>query len=622
MYRDRDRRLLVSVQQLGHNEVTLKVWERTFRSMGWSRTIALGTAGAGLLFCFACTPANIAYRQGRKAELQRDYDTAVVDFDKALQTQPDNPLFEIHEKDARARASHFHYERGKRDMLQYRENDAAAEFQKAISLDPTNEAAAQELARLVAMQAAEAKARQQALKNSMKTRTATVTTGGVELNELPAEPIAHLHISADSRKVFETLGKLANLNVVFYHDFQPRPISLDLTNIKIADAIEVAADEANVFWKPVTSNTILIIPDTPNNRRMLENQILKTVYLSNPLTPADRTAILSALKQVVGVQQVFDNPESNAIIIRDTPEKVAAATQLIRSLDLGKAEVLIDITVFEADRDRLNDLGLYPVPLSGIGNGNVLGAIGYNPPGTAAGTIPVLGLDKLGNSLKLKDFSIVLPGIQANAVLSDNRTHILQNPQVRVTDGMPAKVKIGEKVPIATGSFGVPTGVAGQTGGFGLLANTQFQYQDVGVDLDITPHVSTNGEISLHAKIDISAEGSSVNIGGIEEPTFTQRSIEHDIRLKEGEASLLGGLIQTQTVRITSGLPGLGDIPILKYFVSDNSTETQETEVMIMMTPRVVRLPESPSQATASLNGSSGPVMARPMLPYRNPGRQ
>lgn len=589
--------------------------------MGWSRTIGLGMAGASLMFCCACTPASSAYRQGRKAELQKDYDTAVVDFDKALQTQPDNPLFEIHEKDARARASHFHYERGKRDLLQYRENDAAAEFQKAISIDPTDESAGQELARLVAKQAIEAKARQKALKNSMKTRATTVTTGGVELNELSAEPIAHLHISADSRKVFETLGKLANLNVVFYHDFQPRPISLDLTNIKIADAIEVAADEANVFWKPVTPNTILIIPDTPNNRRMLENQVLKTVYLSNPLTPADRTAILSALKQVVGVQQVFDNPESNSIIIRDTPAKVAAATQLIRSLDLGKAEVLVDITVFEADRDRLNDLGLYPVPLSGLGNGNVLGALGYNPPGLAAGTIPTLALNQLGK-LTTKDFSIVLPGIQANAVLSDNRTHILQNPQVRVTDGMTAKVKIGEKVPIATGSFGVPTGVASQTGGFGLLANTQFQYQDVGVDLDITPHVSTNGEISLHAKIDISAEGSSVNIGGIEEPTFTQRSIEHDIRLKEGEASLLGGLIQTQTIRITSGLPGLADIPILKYFVSDNSTETQETEVMIMMTPRVVRLPESPSEATASLSGSSVPGAARPMLPYRNPGRQ
>jgi general secretion pathway protein D len=590
--------------------------------MGLSRYLALGFAGAGLVFSLACTPASSAYKEGRKAELRKDYDSAVVDFDKALQVQPDNPLYQIHETDARARASHFHFELGKRDLLEHREDDAAAEFQKAVAIDPTNQAAAQELHRLMAKQAAEANARQQALKGAMATRAATVGSGGVTLNTLPQEPIAHLHISADSRKVFETLGKLANLNVVFYHDFQSRPISLDLTNIRIGDALQVAAYEANAFWKAVTPNTILVIPDTPNNRRMLENQVLKTVYLSNPITPADRTAIVSALKQVVGAQQVFDNPQSNSIIIRDTPAKVAAATQLIRSLDLGKAEVLVDITVFEADRDRLNDLGLYPVPLSGVGNGNVLTAVGYNPPGTAAGTIPLLSLNQLGSGLKLKDFSIVLPGIQANAVLSDNRTHILQNPQVRVTDGMTAKVKIGERVPIATGSFGVPTGVATQTGGFGLLANTQFQYQDVGVNLDITPHVSTNGEISLHAKIDISAEGSSVNIGGIEEPTFTQRTIEHDIRLQEGEVSLLGGLIQTQTVRITSGLPGLGDVPILKYFFSDNSTEVQETEVMIMMTPRVIRLPESPSQATASLTGANGPGVAQPPLPFRAPGRQ
>ncbi|MGH9430590.1 MAG: secretin N-terminal domain-containing protein [Terriglobia bacterium] len=585
--------------------------------MGLSRYVGLGTAGAGLILCFACTPASVAFRDGRKAELHKDYDTAVIDYDKALQSQPDNSEFLIHEKEARTKASFFHLDRGRRDMLEYRYNEAAAEFQKAVSIDPTDQAAAQELKKLLTKQVAEVKARQEALKNAMQTRTATASEGEIQLKAMPPEPIAHLHISADSRKVFETLGKLANLNVVFYHDFQPRPISLDLTNIKIADAIQVAAYEANVFWKAVTPNTILVIPDTPNNRRMLQNEVLKTVYLSNPLTPADRTAILSALKQVVGAQQVFDNPASNSIIIRDTPEKVQAAEELIRSLDLGKAEVLIDITVLEANRDRIRDLGLAPVPLQN----DTLAAIGFNPPlaaGAAAGTVPTLALNQL-SGLKPKDFSIVLPGVIANALLSDTQTHIMQNPQVRVTDGMTAKLTIGSRVPIATGSFGVPTGVATQTGGFGLLANTQFQYQDVGVKLDITPHVSTNGEISLHAHIQISSEGASVNIGGIEEPTFTQRDIEHDIRLKEGEVSLLGGLLQTQITRETSGLPGLGEVPILKYLFSTTSYEKNDQEVLIMMTPRVVRLPESPSEATANLSGSSGP--ARPMMPYRIPGR-
>ncbi|MGH9453338.1 MAG: secretin N-terminal domain-containing protein, partial [Terriglobia bacterium] len=475
---------LACVGQSGHNEVSLKLRGRTSRRMGLSRYAGLEIAGAGLILCFGCSPASVAFREGHKAELHKDYDTAVIDFDKALQSQPDNPDFLIREKEARIKASFFHLDRGRRYLAERRENDAAGEFEKAVSINPANEAAAQELQRLAAKQAAEVKARQEALKKAMETRTATVPEGEILLKPLPPEPISHLHISADSRKVFETLGKLANLNVVFYHDFQPRPISLDLTNIKIADAIQVASFEANVFTKAVTPNTILVIPDTPNNRRMLENQVLKTVYLSNPLTPADRTAILSALKQVVGAQQVFDNPESNSIIIRDTPEKVEAAEELIRSLDLGKAEVLVDVTVLEADRDRIRDLGLSPVPL-GTPTAATQAVLGYSPAGAAAGTAIGLPLKGIVTS---RDFSIALPGLMANALLTDTNTHILQSPQVRVTDGMTAKLTIGSRVPIATGSFGIPTGVASQGGGFGLLANTQFQYQDVGVKMEITPH--------------------------------------------------------------------------------------------------------------------------------------
>ncbi len=568
------------------------------------------------MLCAGCSPATIAFREGQKAERQKDYDSAVIDFQKALKYQPANSRLLLYEKQARTEASIFHAKQGEQLLAENRPDAASGEFQKAVSIDPSNMAAAQNLQRIMLQQSARKLRHEQAVRNVMEREEASQTALGVQLKPLPSEPIAHLHLSADSRTVFETLGKLAGINVVFYYDFQPKPVSLDLSTVTIQEALQAAADEAAVFWKPISRNTILVIPDTPGNRRNLEAQVMKTVYLQNPATAADRTAILTAVKQVVGVQKAYENPDSNSITLYDTPEKVTAATALIHDLDRGKAEVLVQVTVLEADKDRLNDLGLAPVPLSGTTA--TMAAIGLNSaPSSASGgaTAPVLALNELGR-LSTGNFSIALPGVIANALLSDTRTHILQNPEIRVTAGDTARLRIGQRVPFATGSFGVPTAgvVNSGTSSFGLLANTQFQYQDVGVNLDITPDVAANGDIILNTKIDISAVGTPSNIGGVEEPTFTQRSIEHVIRLKEGEVSLLGGLMQTQTTHTVSGLPGLGDVPILKYFFTTQSFETTDEEILIMMTPHVVRLPDNPLVSLAGANSTASGSAAQPSV--------
>ncbi|MGH9398123.1 MAG: hypothetical protein ACRD18_14885 [Terriglobia bacterium] len=587
----------------------------TNRLKTWDGAYWLALAVGMVLLCVSCNPASVAFRQGRKAEEQKDYDTAVIHFEQALKEQPNNTHFMIWAKDARYKSSYAHTDRGRKLLAQNQPDAAAGEFQKAISIDPSNQAAAQELQRILLKQSAAQQRREQAIRRAMEQRDQSQVSGVVTLKELSTEPIAHLHLSSSSKNVFETLGKLAGINVVFYYNLQSTTISLDLTNVTILDALKAAADEANVFWKPITPNTILIVPDTLTNRRELEPKELKTIYLQNPLPPSDRTAILTAVKAVAGIPQgAFENPETNSITVYDTPEKVAAAAELIHNLDRGKAEVLIDVTVLEADKDRVRDLGLAPVPLSGTGT---MAAVGFAPPGTgttpAGGTAipPNLTLNKLGR-ISTSDFSIELPGVIANALLTDSRTHILQNPQVRVTAGEKATLHIGSRVPFATGSFGVPSAGIGGGGGsaFGLLANTQFQYQDVGVSLVITPYVAANGDIVLNNKIDISAVGTPSNIGGLEEPTFTQRTVEHTIRLKEGEVSLLGGLIQTQTTNAVSGLPGLANIPLLRYLFSTTTAETTDQEVLIMLDPHVIRLPDVSSasgQAQAADALSSTP---------------
>ena len=561
---------------------------------------------AFIAICLSCGGgSSLYYRQGHKAELRKDWDTALVDYQKAREADPANSLYILHEKSARFNASMLHLRTGRQMLKDGRPDEAAGEFQKAVRIDPTNQAAGQELNILLVKEANTKKAHTDALQNALKARAQENQPPVLKLQALPPDPLAHFRLSADSRRVFETLGKLAGLNVAFTPDFRPAPLSEDLSGVKIADALQLVAMQTKSFWKVVTPNTILVIPDNPNNRRDYDEDVLKTIYLSNPLAPADRTAITTALKQVLGLQRIMDNPDANAIIIRDTPAKVAAAELLVRQLDRAKAEIMIDINIVEADRDRIRDLGLAPStlnPSTGTSTPGLEAAAAYVPPTvtTTTGTTATSTGAAAINSLNYKNIQVVIPGFTAEAILNDNKTHIMQSPQIRVTDGQEANLKIGSRIPYATGSF-LPSlgGTTSSTGGVGLLASTQFQFQDIGVNLKLTPHLLSTGEIAIHAKIEISSLGASISVGGITEPTFGQRVIEDDFRLQEGEVNLLGGLIQRTLTDQLQGVPGLGEIPGLRYLFAQDNKEVNDQEVLVMLTPRVIRLPE-PSNAEGS----------------------
>jgi general secretion pathway protein D len=565
----------------------------------WAEVLAL----AGLLVCTACAPGNVYFQKGHKAELMRDWDTALINYEKASQSRPANAEYQLRESHARMQASMFHLEQGKKLLKQQRVSEATGEFQKAASIDPSNQAAKQQLVHLLSKEIADKQEREQGLKAAIKASQRQQQPAAGELKPLPTEPLAHFRISSDSKRVYETLCKLAGLNVAFTSDFQAQPVSLDLNNVTIENALHILSLQTHTFWRVVTSNTMLVVPDNPANRRDYQTEVLKTVYLDNSLKPADRTAITTALKQILGIQRIIDNPGANAIIIRDTPDKVEEAVALIRDLDHGKAEIMIDVTVLEADADRVRELGLTPATISPTGSitNGLQGAAVFNPASAAT----------LGGHFGTNSFGLVVPSAIANAIMTDSTTRIMQNPEVRVTDGDTATLKIGSRVPYATGSFGLPTAASsGQTGGAGfggLVTNTQFQFQDVGVNVELSPHLLPSGEIAIHAKIEISSVQPSVSVAGVNEPTFGQRQIEHDIRLEEGETSVLGGLLQTTDSTTVSGVPGLGSIPGLKYFFSDTKHEKVQTDVLIMLTPRIIRLPES-SLETAATQAPGQPV--------------
>ncbi len=565
--------------------------------------------------CLSCGggSSTVAYREGRKAEEHKDWDTALVNYQKARNSDPANSLYILHEANARTQASLIHLDRGRRLVKEGRLDEAAGELQKAAGIDPADRAAAQELEIVLTKQSKAKKEHTEAIQNALKAREEESQPTAVKLRPFPKEPLAHFRLTADAVRVYETLGKLAGLNVVFTPDFHPSGnLNEDLSGVTIEDALKLVAMQSKSFWKVITPNTILVIPDNPNNRRDYDEEVLKTIYLSNPLAPADRTAITTALKQVLGLQRIMDNPDANAIIIRDSPAKVAAAEQLVHELDRAKAEILIDISIVEADRDRIRTLGLTPatVSSSSVTPGIQAGA-GFSPPVSTSSTGSTSTSVQITH-LGLSDWAVALPGATAQAVLNDSKTHILQNPEIRVTDGQTAKVKIGSRVPYATGSF-LPSlgGTTSSSGSVGLLASTQFQFQDIGVNLDMTPHLLSTGEVSVHAKIEISSLGASISVGGITEPTFGQRVIEDDFRLQEGEVNLLGGLIQRTLTNQVQGIPGLGDLPLIRYLFSQENKEVNDQEVLVMLTPRVIRLPDSARTASSavpvgSLGGAEG----------------
>jgi general secretion pathway protein D len=382
-------------------------------------------------------------------------------------------------------------------------------------------------------------------------------------------------MSNDARIVFETIGKLAGLTMIFDADFPARRITVELTDLTIQQALDVVSLEAKAFWKPVTQNIVFVIADQPQKRRDYEEQVVQTYYLSNTVLPQDLTEIVTGLRQLLDLKRIQQLNAQNAIIIRDTPDKLALAEKIIHDVDNAKPEVVIQVEVLQARRDRVHQLGIQPGSSA---------TLTYAPPSSSSSSNTKSPLSQLGHLAT--NYSVTLPGATLNALSTDSTSHIIQNPELRSIDGQPAKLRVGDRVPVATGSF-----QAGTTASINPLVNTQFTYVDVGVNIDITPRIHPGGEVSMKVSIEVSSVTGTSTIGGIQQPIISQRKIEHDIRLKEGEVSILGGLFEHIDTKTLSGWPGLARIPILRYLFSSDSTDRQENEVLIVLVPRIVRLP-------------------------------
>jgi general secretion pathway protein D len=449
-----------------------------------------------------------------------------------------------------------------------------------------------------------------------------------EIKPLSRAPIS-LHMSNDAKIVFDTIGKLAGLTIVYDPDFPARRIPVDLTNVTLEQALEIVSLESKAFWKPVTENIIYVIPDQPQKRRDYEEQVVRTFYLSNTVQAQDLTEIVTGLRQLLDLKRIQQLNAQNAIIIRASPDQLAIAEKMIRDIDKAKPEVVIQVQVLEARLDKMRNLGILPPQSASItivppGTTTTTSGTNTNTGTSTSSTTNILTLQNLAH-LNGSSYSISTLSLTANALLNDSSTKIIQNPEVRSVDGQPAKLRIGDRVPVATGSFQAGVGV-GSTAGSGFvnpLVNTQFQYIDVGVNVDITPRVHPNHEVSLKVSVEVSSVTGQSNIGGIQQPIISQRKLDHEIRLKEGEASILGGLVEKTDTKSINGWPGLAHVPLLRYLFSEDSKSYEDDEILIILTPRIVRMPDwTKANLRALYSGSETNVQVRRESDVRGPSQE
>ena len=549
------------------------------------------------LFAAGCPKGQTDYSKGRKAETIEDYDAALEFYQKALKSDPNNASYKIRLNQTRFEAGEMHLKLG----LKQRENGdlqgAAAQFQRAQNIDPSSSIASQELKKTLGMIAEQTHAGENG-KPASEGDGQKFMTAPPQLKPLSNVAISY-KASGDAKIVFDTIGKLAGITVIYDPDFPARRISADLNNVTLDQALEIVCLQSKAAWKAITENIILVYPDQATKRKENEEEVLKTFYLSNTVTPQDLTEIVTGLRSLFDLKRVQQLNSQNAIIIRATPDVLTLIGKVIDDIDKAKPEVIIQVQVLEARTDRLRTLGVLPGQSASIAinpnassttGSTVTTGGGNSATGSTTTTTPIT-LNTLSH-LNGNDYVVTLPNFTATAVLTDTYTKIIQNPEIRSVDGQQAKLKIGDRIPIATGSFqaGVGVGAVGSAGLVNPLVNTQFQYQDVGVNIDVTPRVHPNHEVSMKTKIEVSAVTGTSTIGGISQPIISQRVVEHDIRLKDGEAFILGGLIQRTDQKTLNGWPGLAKIPVLRYLFSTDSTDHQEDEVLIVMIPHIVRM--------------------------------
>jgi len=532
-------------------------------------------------------------KKGQDAELHQDWDTAYEDYRQATLKDPKNLRYKAHYENVRFQAAVSHVDRGRVLRQNGDLQGALTQFNRALEIDPSNQTAQQEIDAVNQQLTSPSTSLPAPGMQQMAPQDSVVTTLGSVASPIELKPVSDapltLHMVEDVKNIYMAIGKMAGLNVIFDPDYTSKRIPVDLTNVSLSDALRIVGITAGTFYKPVTPNTIFVAQNNRTKRTDLDELAVQTFYLTNAAQQQDANEVLTALRNLLDPSiKITLVPSQNAIILRATPDQLLLAQKLMNDLDRARPEVVVDVAILQVNRDKLRNLGItlpQSITITPQASPSTTTSSSSSSNSNGTSTSPSnFTLNTLAN-MNATNFAVSIPPATLNALLTSSDTRILQNPRIRATDGQRANLKIGQRIPVATGSYnaGVSTGVAS------IGVQTQFTYLDVGVTIDITPTVHYDRQVTLKAKMEVSSQQGSVTISGVTEPIIGQNVVEQVIQLKEGEPSILAGLVTKQDNRSVSGTPGLGELPFFKYFFASNSREVQENEIVFLLIPHVVR---------------------------------
>jgi general secretion pathway protein D len=532
------------------------------------------TVAATVLFALALggCASTAALRRGRDAEQRQDYDRAVAEYTQVLRLSPENTDARLALDRARLRASQDHFNRGRRLAALGRYDEALVEYGLAAELNPTNADVDEELRstrnklRAKIAVPADGKTELQALVD----RSRSAAPPGLDLPPDVKMPASLTFREASSRDVFTAIARFAGISIVFDPTFREVPITVDLRNASLEDALSTVSNITRTFYRVSAQSTVVVVPDTQAKRREYEEEVVRTFYLSN----ADLKETMDMLRLVLDARRISALTATNALTIKDTPERVAAAGRLVSAIDKARPEVIIDVELLEVDRTKLVDYGLQ---IASPGSAGIDGSVSVNPSDGRTLTLQAL------RSLSQSDVLLAnLPSLYYRLLKTDVSTRTLANPQLRTSDGTTAQARFGEQVPVPVTTF-APIA----TGGTAQQPITSFTYQNIGVNIDITPRTHHDDDVTLVLKVAVTSVSGS-GFGDL--PTFGNREISTVIRLHDGETNMLAGLIRDDERRTVEGIPGLSDIPGVGRLFARTQRTTSQTDIVLTLTPHVIRV--------------------------------
>ena len=526
---------------------------------------------AAALVAAGCASGSNAYRKGEAFAEREMWDEAVLAYAKANAENPTSMRNQLALMRAKLRASAAHFDRGRQYLQAGQLELAVKELQETVILDPTNEYAQVELKK--ALDRLEYKRTRPSEFDSAK---AEADRQMAELGPPKLDPASNVPLSLKFPdqtigEVYDILSKTSGINFIFDDKLDlKKKLTVELVNVPFEKAMDQLMMMNKHFYKVIDAHTIMIAEDSRQKRQEYEDHVIRTFYLSN----AETKEVQGILRSLLEMRRVAESPQLNAITIKDTPEKIKVAERIIRANDKSRGEVVVDIELLEVNRNRTRDLG---IDLSSKTMALVFG--------DGKALIPLNNLGILNNSALWSLGPI--PSVLFSFLKSDSDTKLIAKPQIRILEGEEGKLTIGDRVPIPATTFN-----SSQTIGGNIVPITSYTYQNVGIIIGVKPRVHHNKEVTLEMKLEFSAVKGSVSAaGGTEQPIIGTRTVETNLRLGDGETNLLAGLMQDAERSSLSGVAGISDIPILNRIFGKNKDEAETTDLVISITPHIVRVP-------------------------------